>query len=190
MHGSLRDGTVTRKGSVAADPSRGRDAFTGYGIGDLAWVDRGTVAVSVAVESDDGPDVKVADLSTRRGWLAARSLSPSASDARAGYLTYDGILGAAGGAALAVERGNWMDEQRVPSRAVRVDLRDGSVEQVVAVPGEQRDVVAVSGGAHALYVTQERDGSDRVVSLRWPGEAKGGPVTGLPADVVIAVAQP
>lgn len=190
VHGTLREGVVTRQGSIPEDPSRGPDEFTGYGIGQLAWVDAGRVAVSVGVESDDGPEVRVVDLATRKGWRAGRSVSPTEADRRAGYVTYDGILGAAGMSALAVERASWMDEDRVPSRAVRVDLRDGSVEQVVAVPGERRDVVAVSGGAHALYVTEERDGSYRVVSLRWPGETKGAPVTGLPADVVTAVAQP
>lgn len=190
VHGTLRQGVVVRQGSVPEDPSRGPEEFTGYGIAALAWVDAGRVAVSVGVESDDGPDVKVVDLTTRKGWRAGWSVTPTEADRRAGYDTYDGIVGAAGRWALAVERATWMDEKRVPSRAVRVDLRDGSVEQVVAVPGERRDVVAVSGGAHALYVTDARDGSDRVVSLRWPGEAKGAPLTGLPADVVIAVAQP
>ena len=190
VHGSLREGVVSRKGSVREDPSRGPEQFTGYGIGHLAWVDAGRVAVSVAVESDDGPDVKVVDLATRNGWLAGRSVTPTDADRRAGYLTYDGIVSDVEGTALAVERPSYLSDQRIPSRAVRVDLRDGSVEQVVAVPGEQRDVVAVSGGAHALYVTERRDGSDRVVSLRWPGEAKGAPLTGLPSDVVTAVAQP
>lgn len=53
-----------------------------------------------------------------------------------------------------------------------------------------RDVIAVSGGTHVLYVTRARDGSRLVVSLRWPGEDRGGPVTGLPADTETAVAQP
>jgi hypothetical protein len=69
-------------------------------------------------------------------------------------------------------------------------LSDGAVVGVLATPREGRAVVDVSGGSRAVLYTTFADGEPRVVSLRWAHESHGAPVTGLPAGVRLAAAQP
>jgi hypothetical protein len=70
-------------------------------------------------------------------------------------------------------------------------LSDGAVLGVLATPRAGRDVVDVSGrGTALLYTTAVNFREQLVVSLRWAGETRGAPLTGLPADLVLATAQP
>ncbi len=73
--------------------------------------------------------------------------------------------------------------------AVRVDLRTGTVLEVIAFAASGRDLTQVTGGSHGLlYVTVGGSEGSRVY-IRWPGEKRGAQVTGLPADLDVLVAQ-
>ena len=156
------------------------DAFNGTGVNELAWTDPDALAISTGVESDDGPNLLRFDVASPgdRGWLDEGQ--PVRTPTR-GYLTYDLVVSASGGEALAVERGSSMDEAR-RSRAVRVDLANGAVLDVLATAAEGRDVLGVSGSREAVvYVTGS--GSGPVTAyLRLAGEQRGTPITGLPED--------
>ena len=179
--GRLADGALSGARRFLANADRPPEAFNGTAVQDLAWADDGEVVISTAVESDDGPNLLRVDVTAAgtRGWLddgrAVQTRTP-------GYLTYDSVLSVHGGVALAVERGSFLDEPEVPSRAVRVDLADGAVLEVLATAAEGRAVVGVSGGPEAaVYVTA---GNDRVLKpyLRLRGQARGEVITGLPSD--------
>lgn len=180
----LIDGVLSapRRFLARADqPETGERAFTGTAVQDLAWVEDGVLAVSTGVESDDGPDLLRLDVASprTRGWLDDGQAVPVST---AGYLTYDSVVSVDGGTALAVERGSYLDEQRPPSRAVRVDLATGRVLEVLATAAEGRDMRGVSGSRDAVvYVTAELDEPLKPY-LRLAGERRGTPITGLPAD--------
>ncbi len=59
-----------------------------------------------------------------------------------------------------------------------------------ATPRPGRQVVDVSGGRRAVVYMTSAHRSDVVVSIRYAGEERGAPVTGLPTLLKLAVAQP
>ncbi len=173
--------------SRAGQPATGGRAFTGTAVQSLAWADDGSLLVSTLVESDDGPDLLRVDVASprTRGWLDD-GVPVEVPDED--YLTYDSVVSVAGGTALAVERGSYLDEQAPPSRAVRVEVASGRVIDLVATAADGRALRGVSGSAEAvLYTTGRDDGSDVKHYLRRAGEQRGTPVSGLPADVEQAV---
>lgn len=69
-------------------------------------------------------------------------------------------------------------------------MRSGAVESVVSVPLPKRNMHSVSGGdGGVLYQTVGFDGDVRTYWRR-PGEARGEPLSGVPADATTIVAQP
>lgn len=71
------------------------------------------------------------------------------------------------------------------SRVVLLDPTTGEVLQVVGSPLPQRQLTYVGGDAHGIvYMTESADSlySDQRLYVRWPGEAKGQRVTGVPSD--------
>lgn len=171
---------------LRGDTSQPEDGFTGTDVTDLAWSDDEHVLVSTGVQSDDGPELLEVDVTSPPdgGWLRARAIAVPTDDADRGYTTYGQVESADADTALAVERGSWMDDRAPADRAVRIDLGDGSVEEVVATAAEGRHVVSVSGTDEAaVYVTAAAaEQRDLRVYLRTSGEERGTPVTGLPAD--------
>ena len=192
--------------SFLADPTRpegsGEASFTGRSVGYLAWLGDDELGVSQGNQSDDDSGLTRFDVApgSSTGWARA----PHIRVARSVDSIFDVVVSPpVDGAVLAVDRPYWLLEEdelakRPAPRAVRVDLRTGQVRDVVAFPAAGREVTSVSGGARGvLYVTQERDSRrddlrDRqvVVSVRYPDEARGQPLTGLPSDVLAAVLQP
>lgn len=66
-------------------------------------------------------------------------------------------------------------------KVVRIDLHSGRVLEVVAFAAASRNLDGASGGSHGLvYVTEGGPKSEKRVYVRWPGEAHGQPVVGLP----------
>ena len=193
--------------SYLADPTRpegsGEASFTGRNVGALAWLGDDELAVSQANQSDDDSGLTRFDVTpgATKGWARAPHVESSPDQAS----IYDVVVSPpVDGAVLAVDRPYWLLEEdelaKLPApRAVRVDLRTGQVRDVVALPAGGREVTNVSGGARGvLYLTQKRDvrwdddARDRqiVVSLRYPDQERGQPLTGLPSDVLAAVLQP
>lgn len=194
LAGVLDQGTVSEVRSFRARRGEPADQFNGHGVGDLAWVGTGKVAISEVVESDDGPALRLFDVSSPgdRGWLDAVRVEPSKADFTAGYWTYDGVASVEGMTAIAVERTSYQAEPRVPHRAVRIALPSGRILEVLATAGADRDMLEVSGSDRAVvYTTASRTESTTFrTSVRFAGEAKGAPVVGLPEDVQSTLAQP
>ncbi len=184
--GAVRD---RRRFLARADrPETGPGAFDGWGIDALAWTDATTIAVSTLVESDDGPNLLLVDVASprTRGWLDDGR--PVRTPVKR-YLTFDAVVSVAGGTALAVHRGSYLDDEPPPSQAVRLDLRTGRIREVLATAADRRDVIAVSGSPSAsLYATKEQreDGVVRAY-LRTSSESRGVPITGLPTDMSMAL---
>jgi hypothetical protein len=122
-----------------------------------------------------------------------RCLRPRGREVDAGYAYFEDAALVAPGELVVVERAMdcCVEDPSAPAaRAVRMRLSDGAVLGVFATPRPGRDVVDVSGGRRAVLYTTAAQGKDRVVSVRWAGEAHGAPVTGLPADVQLGEGQP
>lgn len=191
--GVLRDGELSGLRRFVArpgQPEEGEQAFTGTAVQDLAWLDDDHVLLSTVVESDDGPALLRFDVTVpgARGWLDEGERVVSRD---AGYVTFESVVTTDGTTALAVQRGSFVaDDSPPPSRAVRVDLATGRVLQVVATAAAGRNVVGVSGGEPAVVYTTAA-GFDQPVRayVRRAGEAKGTPITGLPADARDVLAQ-
>jgi hypothetical protein len=184
---------------IAYDPScprsRGEACLGFFGVGALAWVDNGSLALSVGGESDENSGLRIMKLdavTVAKGWVnGARPVNVPKADFQRRFTAYDNIVSATPATALAIERPNYVSgENNPPARAVRVNLATGAVLEVVATPGSGREAFAVSGDHLVLYVTQSGRGTDRKVYLRLPGEAHGVQVTGLPSGVAGAVVQP
>lgn len=185
---ALGDGAVQQVQRVLAQEDASADAFTGTDVQDLAWVDGGSLAVSTQVQSDDGPAVLLVDVSAPGGGWLADGVPVEQPDAA--YHAYDSITSVDRSAALAVQRGNLLDDVQPPARAVRIDLRSGTVIDVLATAAEGRYVSGVSGGAEAVvYVTADatsESGAGKAY-LRLVGETRGTPITGLPNDATAVV---
>jgi len=198
---------VSEVRSFLGDPGRPEGteerSFTGRNVGALAWLGSTELAVSQGNQSDDDSGLTRFDVSpgAAQGWARA----PHVRSGRSVDSIFDQVVSPpVDGSVLAVDRPYALlgDEQlaaRPGARAVRVDLRTGQVRDVVAFPAAGREVTGVSGGARGvLYVTAKRDrassddvrGRQIVVSVRYPGEERGQPLSGLPADVVSTVLQP
>lgn len=166
-------------------------------LGDLDWIGPRTLVGTSVGDSDESAGLCVIDLDhPRQGHRGAgfgRCLHPLGPEAHAGYAHFEQAALVAPGEAVVVERAMgccFDDEPRPAGRAVRLRLSDGAVLSVFATARPGRDVVDISGGARAVLYTTSAEGKDPIVSVRWAGQAHGSPVTGLPADTVIAVAQP
>jgi hypothetical protein len=167
------------------------------GIVDLTWVGPRTLAATDDADSDDGRGLCVVDTEAPRpkgsGVGFGRCLHPDPDEGRKGYARFQDAAPVGPGVVATVERAMWCcgDGTDDPgARAVRMRLSDGAVVGVLATPREGRAVVDVSGGSRAVLYTTFADGEPRVVSLRWAHESHGAPVTGLPAGVRLAAAQP
>jgi hypothetical protein len=168
------------------------------GLAEVDWVGPRWVGVTDVADSDEGNGLCLVDLDKARpktqvGFTPC--LQPGAADRRSGYSRFEQAAPGSGTSdVITIERAQYCfcdDDARAPgARAVRVSAADGAVLEVVATPRAGRDVIDISGSARAvLYVTAQQ-GSDRTVSLRWAGETRGAPLTGLPADLLLATAQP
>jgi hypothetical protein len=168
------------------------------GVTDVSWLGPRTQALTDVGDSDEGKGLCVLDLDQPRERTAVgfgRCLTPGAADAKAGYDRFEDAALLANGTALTVERGHQCcDDALGPSgRAVVVRLSDGAVLDVVATPAVRRAVVDVTGGARAVvYVTagEEDEARASLVYVRWPGEAHGARVSGLPELTKYVAAQP
>ena len=161
------------------------------GLGQVAWLGPHTLVATDVADSDEGEGVCVIDTARPRG--NRRCLQPGPEERRKGYERFEDAAPAENGYVITVERARWCCIQgapKPPARAARVRLSDGKVVGVVATARTGRDVVDVSGGPRAVLYTTAAEGRDLVVSLRWAGDARGAPVTGLPADLLLAAAQP
>lgn len=189
--GVLRDGELSGLRRFVArpgQPEEGDQAFTGTAVQDVAWADPDHLLLSTVVESDDGPAVLRFDVTApgARGWLDEGKPVPTSDP---GYVTFESLVSVSGTTALAVQRGSFVVGTPPPSRAVRLDLATGRVLQVVATAAEGREVIGVSGGTEVVYVTAAGPEGPVKAYLRRAGEAKGTPITGLPADTTAVLAQ-
>ena len=185
----LTDGVLgeTRRFLASPDqPETGQQAFTGAAVQDLAWIDEDELAISIVVESDDGPNLLRFDIdeSGKRGWLDDADAIEVQTE---GYLTYESVVAVDGATALAVERGSYLDDEQQPARAVRIDLATGRVLEVLATAGPERNVYDVSGSRDAVVYATGVNPDDLKAYLRLAGEPRGTPITGLPADVLQVV---
>jgi hypothetical protein len=166
------------------------------GLHDLSWVDEQTLAVTDVADSDEGRGLCLVDLADPRQQESGfgRCLAPGPGEQEAGFALFEQAVPVAPGEVVTVERPRrCCDDAPEPgARAVRIRLADGDVLEVVAFPREDRDVVDLSGGPSALvYVTGEAFPDRRLAfSVRWSGEERGAPLTGLPSDTTTVVAQP
>jgi hypothetical protein len=167
------------------------------GLGDVDWIGPRTLGITGWADSDEGEGLCITDLGHPRqpdGAGFGRCLKPGRAEQRLGYAHFEQAAQAAPGVVVAVERARWCCDDEGPDapggRAVQLRLADGAVLGVVATPRADRDVVDISGGSRAILYTTAVVNKDRIVSLRWEGEAHGAPLTGLPADLTLATAQP
>lgn len=169
-----------------ADPARptsGEQAFTGSTVDDLAWAgNTSRLVLSVAVQSDDDPGLAVLDTSEQgQGWLPRPLLAVPSPQAPGELDRYRSVSSASETTALALLSSYENDGEAPGQRAVEVDLSSGEVRATLSVPAEGRDVVAVSGSSRAaVYSTAPRSGGEETHYVRWPGDAKGSPLEGLP----------
>jgi hypothetical protein len=174
------------------DPSRPEGS--GAQVESLGWLNEEELAVGQFNQGDAGSGLHRFSVAPgqKDGWGDADQVVPPPTEFKKGYAVYEGVVGPAeDGTVLAVERGYYRDAEAPPGRAVRIALETGRVLEVVAFPREGRYVAVVSGSKRAaLYLTKAQVGGEPVVSVRYAGESRGAPVTGLPEDVELAVAQP
>ena len=169
------------------------------GLGEVDWIGPRTLVGTAVGDSDESVGLCVIDLDNPRPEQHVgfgRCVHPKGAEADRGYAHFEQAALVAPGEAVVVERamGCCSDENpQPPARAVRLRLSDGAVLAVVATPRPGRGVIDVSGGARAVVYTTavlDNGAKDLSVSLRWAWDAHGAPVTGLPADLTLAVAQP
>jgi hypothetical protein len=168
------------------------------GIADVDWLGPRRLAVNDVGDSDEGKGLCLVDLDKPRPKSQvgfSPCVTPGPAEQRAGYVYFEQAVPVSGSEAVVVERARNCcgddDAKRPGARAVRIRFSDGAVLGVLATPRAGRDVVDVSGRASALlYTTAVNFREQLVVSLRWAGETRGAPLTGLPADLVLATAQP
>jgi hypothetical protein len=168
------------------------------GLDDLDWLGERTLAVTDVGDSDEGKGLCVVDLDDPRAGERSgfgRCLSPGAKEQQAGFAHFSEAADVAAGEAVTVMRPRnccGEDAQSPGARAVRIRLTDGAVLEVVAFPRQGRDVGDISGGPRAVaYATAETEsGQHRSFSLRWSDEQRGAPISGLPSDATMVVAQP
>ena len=192
-------------GDVAKERSRQRyapaqpaDAGLPASIDRLDWLAPRTLAGTDVGDSDEGKGLCVIDLDKPRPHDAfgfGSCVHPNRAESEKGYARFEGAVPVATGEVVTVERAMgccFEDTATSPgARAVRIRVSDGQVLSVMATPRAGRDVTDVSGSGRALLYTTAADGGrDLVVSLRWAGELRGSPLTGLPADLILATAQP
>jgi hypothetical protein len=195
----LAGGVATERSREPYAPGLPED-FGGLpqGLDDLDWLDGRTLAVTDVGDSDEGKGLCVVDLDDPRAGERSgfgRCLTPGTEEQQAGFAHFAEAVSLSPGEVLTVMRPSTccLEGAQTPgARAVRIDLTDGEVLEVVAFPREGRDVVDISGGPRAVaYATAESgSGQDRSYSLRWSGEQRGAPLTGLPSDATLVVAQP
>lgn len=180
-----------------ADQDRppGYASFTGWTVAELAFAGMTpTVVVSGGAQSDDGSGLLLLDTSKPSAEWLGQTLPVPVRFKREGLRVYAEARSADSDSALAILDQNefWpLDDQAVGSRAVRVDLRTGAVLDIISTPLPGRNVVGVSGGPRGVaYVTRTHVGRDPRFYLRYPGEERGAPLEGLPADTVDVVAAP
>ncbi len=151
----------------------------------LAWAGDGALLVSWSYDSDVNGTVTRLDLAKPgRGWTYGAALG---RERRRPIVT--GALSPADGTSVLAVQAGVGEEFENGSRAVRLDLASGRVLEVVSTPLKGRNMHSVSGGAGGvLYQTVGFDG-DLKTYWRAPGERRGSPVSGLPNDMLGAVAQ-
>jgi hypothetical protein len=166
---------------------------------ELDWIGPRTLVGTAGGDSDESIGLCVIDLDHPRSpehTGFGRCLHPTGAEGDKGYAHFEQAALVSPGEVVVVERGPGccVENPGVPAaRAVRLRLSDGAVVAVIATPRAGRDVVDVSGGERGvLYITgvEGEELTDVAVSLRWAGEAHGAPLTGLPADLTLAAAQP
>jgi hypothetical protein len=160
----------------------------------LDWLGPRTLGATSEGQDDEGRGLCVVDLDHPRGHEGigfGRCLHPASGS---GYAHFEQAAALGAGVVVAVERDLACcsgSAHRAPGRAVRLRLSDGSVLGVFATPRPGRDVVDVSGGSRAvLYMTAVDYKKQLAVYVRWSGEVRGVPVTGLPTDALLVAAQP
>jgi hypothetical protein len=188
--------------AIAKERSRARyapDAPAGgipAGLADVDWVGPRQLAVTDVGDSDEGKGLCLVDLDTPRPKTQtgfAPCLTPGPAEQRAGYARFEQAAPVSNTELIAVERAQECcdDNASAPgARAVRIRIADGAVLEVLATPRAGRDVIDISGSARAVLYTTAKQRSDLAVSLRWAGETRGAPLTGLAADLLLATAQP
>jgi hypothetical protein len=168
------------------------------GLADVDWLSPRRLAVNDVGDSDEGRGLCLVDLDKPRPKSQvgfSPCVKPGPAEQRAGYAYFEQAVPVSASEAVVVERARNCcgddDATRPGGRAVRIRLSDGAVLGVLATPRAGRDVVDVSGrGTALLYTTAVNFRDQLVVSLRWAGETRGAPLTGLPPDLVLATAQP
>ncbi|MDT7571495.1 MAG: hypothetical protein QOE05_1669 [Actinomycetota bacterium] len=168
------------------------------GLADVDWVGPRRIAVNDVADDDEGKGLCLVDVDKPRAKTAAGfapCVKPGPAEQRAGYAYFEEAAGVSDTEVLAIERAKDCfcdDLSNVPgARAVRLRLTDGAVLGVLATPRPGRDVVDISGSDRALlYMTAGKVNYQPTLSLRWAGEPRGAPLTGLPADLLLATAQP
>jgi hypothetical protein len=194
----LQGDVATERSRELYVPQQPPEGGLPVGLDDLDWLGERTLAVTDVGDSDEGKGLCVVDLDDPRAGERSgfgRCLSPGAEEQQAGFAHFAEAAGVAAGEAVTVMRPRnccGEDAQSPGARAVRIRLTDGAVLEVVAIPREGRDVVDISGGPRAVaYATAETEsGQNRSFSLRWSDEQRGGPISGLPSDATLVVAQP
>ena len=150
----------------------------------LAWSGEDTLVVSHAYDADVNGSLAVVPVGgAPRGWAGGPNV-PSAADSILGRA----ISSSAGIDLLAVQQGPGAAGD-APPRAVRLDIRSGKVLAVVAGALPGRSLESVSGGPGGVLYRTDGDSGPRTF-WRWPGDDKGRPLEGLPADSATVVAQP
>ena len=195
--GALRDGQVTGARAFVGDANlpAGNDqarSFSGRGVGGVAWAGA-ALAITVQGESDEGSGLRwFVPGSTQGGFLYELDVPPPDAERQRGYGVYDRVRSATSTTAWALERPQGVvgDPQEPRPRAVEVSLPTGRIKRVVSEPAEGREVVAVSGSSRAVvYVTASLDaGKDRLVYVRWAGQARGSVIGGLPGSTMVVAA--
>lgn len=183
---------VTALRRVTSDPERcPGECFQGCSPDALSWAGGDALLLTANCESDEGNPLRLLPLAELdKGWSqGASGVAPP--EAERPYTKYDAGGTATSTTGYAVERGHayGFDDEDLPERAVRLDLRTGAVLEVVATAQRDRYVASVSGSAGLLvYVTAaaftEQGPSDPRFYARFAGEPHGTRLSGLPAGTV------
>lgn len=161
------------------------ECFEGRLPGGVSWAGDAALLMSMGCESDDSCDLRRLPLNRfTKGWDAGIAPVRIPQADRTTYAFFDEVGTADDTTALVAERDSYMNEARLPQRGVRIDIATGRVLDVLMTARPGRHLVSITGGARGIvYVTSAGfESEDPRFYVRFPGETRGAPLRGVPAD--------